>query len=91
MSYRNHFASRVLRVLITAVTISLVNISVADDRPNIVIVFVDDMGFTDLSCFGGEMAQTKNIDRLATEGIQFTNFYVNSPICSPSRLSLIHI
>ncbi|MCL4148360.1 UNVERIFIED_CONTAM: hypothetical protein GTU68_024630 [Idotea baltica] len=46
------------------------------------------MGFTDLSCFGGKRTVTQNIDQLASEGIQFTNFYVNSPICSPSRTAL---
>lgn len=56
--------------------------------PNIVTVFIDDMGFTDLSCFGGTDTVTENIDRLADEGIRFTNFYVNSPICSPSRTAL---
>ena len=58
------------------------------DRPNIVTVFIDDMGWSDLSCFGGERATTEHIDQLATEGIRFTQFYVNSPICSPSRTAL---
>lgn len=57
-------------------------------RPNIVMVFIDDMGFSDLSCFGGQRTQTEHVDRLASEGIRFTNFYVNSPICSPSRVAL---
>lgn len=57
-------------------------------QPNIVVVFIDDMGWSDLSCFGGQGATTENIDRLASEGIRFTNFYVNSPICSPSRVAL---
>ncbi|MGN6133828.1 MAG: sulfatase-like hydrolase/transferase [Aureliella sp.] len=56
--------------------------------PNIITVFIDDMGWADLSCFGGKRVQTKNIDRLASEGIRFRNFYVNSPICSPSRTAL---
>jgi uncharacterized sulfatase len=60
----------------------------AADRPNIVVVFIDDMGWSDLSCFNGDQTQTENIDRLAEEGIRFTNFYVNSPICSPSRVAL---
>ncbi len=60
----------------------------ADRKPNIVVVFIDDMGWSDLSCFGGKAAKTENIDRLAAEGIKFTNFYVNSPICSPSRVAL---
>lgn len=55
---------------------------------NVIVVFIDDMGFTDLSCFGGKATTTEHIDRLASEGIRFTNFYVNSPICSPSRTAL---
>jgi len=57
-------------------------------RPNIITVFIDDMGYSDLSCFGGKAVETQHIDRLAAEGIKFTNFYVNSPICSPSRTAL---
>ncbi|MDA9840914.1 sulfatase-like hydrolase/transferase [Rubripirellula sp.] len=57
-------------------------------RPNVITVFIDDMGWSDLSCFGGERTVTENIDRLASEGHRFTNFYVNSPICSPSRVAL---
>ncbi|WP_372899698.1 sulfatase, partial [Stieleria sp.] len=60
----------------------------ADQRPNVVTVFIDDMGWSDLSCYGGTRAQTENIDALAAEGLRFTNFYVNSPICSPSRVAL---
>ncbi len=58
------------------------------NQPNIVVVFIDDMGWSDLSCYGGTAVQTTNIDRLAREGIRFTQFYVNSPICSPSRVAL---
>ena len=56
--------------------------------PNIVMVFIDDMGWGDFSCFGNQEAQTPNVDRMAAEGIRFTQFYVNSPICSPSRCAL---
>ncbi len=58
------------------------------DQPNIITVFIDDMGWSDLSCFGGDVVKTENIDRLAGEGIRFHRFYVNSPICSPSRVAL---
>ncbi|MCD0461866.1 sulfatase-like hydrolase/transferase [Roseiconus lacunae] len=58
------------------------------NRPNVITVFIDDMGWSDLSCFGGKRIETENIDRLAAEGLRFTNFYVNSPICSPSRVAL---
>ncbi|MEM7475272.1 MAG: sulfatase-like hydrolase/transferase [Planctomycetota bacterium] len=57
-------------------------------KPNIVLVFIDDMGWADFSCFGNESVQTENFDRLAAEGIRFEQFYVNSPICSPSRVAI---
>jgi arylsulfatase A-like enzyme len=55
--------------------------------PNIIFVLVDDMGWSDLSCFGGIRARTPNIDQLAERGLRFRNFYVNAPICSPSRVA----
>jgi len=57
-------------------------------RPNIIMVFIDDMGWGDFSCFGNKDAGTPHIDRLAKEGLAFEDFYVNSPICSPSRTAL---
>lgn len=60
----------------------------AADRPNVILVFIDDMGWGDFSCFGNTEAKTPNIDRLAAEGIAFEQFYVNSPICSPSRVAI---
>jgi arylsulfatase A-like enzyme len=61
----------------------------AQQRPNIIFIFIDDMGYSDLSCFGNKEMQTPNIDRIAKEGIRFTNYYDNSPICSPSRVAAI--
>ena len=58
------------------------------ERPNIVLFFIDDMGWGDFSCFGNKDASTPNIDRMATEGIRFEQFYVNSPICSSSRTAI---
>ncbi len=60
----------------------------AKDRPNLVMVLIDDMGWGDFSCFGNTAAKTPNIDRLAREGLRFEQFYVASPICSPSRVGL---
>lgn len=60
----------------------------ATDRPNVVFIFVDDLGWADVACFGGRVP-TPNIDRLAKEGTQFRQFYVASPICSPSRCGVI--
>lgn len=56
--------------------------------PNIILVFIDDMGWADFSCFGNTAVDTQNIDRLAREGVRFEQFYVNSPICSPSRVAI---
>jgi arylsulfatase A-like enzyme len=56
------------------------------EKPNIVIIMADDMGFSDLSCYGGEM-NTPNLDKLASNGLRFTQFY-NASRCRPSRASL---
>ncbi len=57
------------------------------DRPDIVLVLADDMGFSDIGCYGGEI-ETPNIDRLAADGVRLTQFY-NTARCSPSRASLM--
>lgn len=62
--------------------------SVAKEKTNILFVFIDDMGYADLGCYGREDVHTPNIDQLAKEGILFTQFYVNAPICSPSRVAV---
>ncbi|NQT16531.1 MAG: sulfatase-like hydrolase/transferase [Planctomycetes bacterium] len=60
----------------------------AAEHPNIVFVFIDDLGYGDLSCTGNQDVETANIDRLAAEGTRLTQFYVNAPICSPSRVAV---
>lgn len=61
----------------------------AASKPNILFVLVDDMGFADLSATGNRKVATPNIDRLAAEGLLMTQFYVGSPICSPSRAAFM--
>ena len=61
----------------------------AAERPSVVVVLVDDFGWADPSCYGNAMAKTPNMDRLAREGVRFTQGYVASPICSPSRCGII--
>lgn len=58
-------------------------------KPNFVIIYCDDLGYGDLGCFGSKEVKTPNIDALANSGIRFTNWYSNSPVCSPSRASLL--
>ena len=59
------------------------------DKPNFILIFADDQGYGDLSCFGSKTIRTPNIDRLADEGRKFTSFMVASPVCTPSRAALL--
>lgn len=63
----------------------------ADDAlpPNIVVILADDLGYADVGCFGAEGIRTPNLDRMADEGMRFTQFYVAAPTCSPSRAGLL--
>lgn len=58
-------------------------------RPNIVLILADDLGYGDLGSYGGKTVPTPHLDRLAREGVRFTDAYVTSPSCAPSRLSLM--
>src|SRR5688572_13634666 len=57
-------------------------------KPNIIIIFADDLGYGDIGCFGSSIP-TPNLDRMAKEGVQLTRFYSASPVCSPSRAALL--
>src|SRR5699024_1604227 len=57
------------------------------EHPNFIFVLIDDMGYGDLPVYGNAGVETPHIDRLAKEGVRFTQFYVNAPICSPSRVA----
>jgi len=57
--------------------------------PNFIFILVDDLGWTDLECYGSTFYETPNIDRLAGEGIRFTNAYAACPVCSPTRASIM--
>ena len=61
----------------------------AAERPNVLILFADDLGYGDLGCYGNTVMHTPNIDRLAREGVRFTSAYAGSPVCSPSRAALL--
>ncbi len=58
-------------------------------KPNIIFILVDDLGYGDLGCYGQEVIQTPNIDRMAAEGMVFTDHYAGSTVCAPSRCSLM--
>src|SRR6185436_4828501 len=58
-------------------------------RPNVILILTDDMGYGDLGCYGGFPYHTPNINRLANQGMRFTNFYVSQAVCSASRSSFL--
>jgi len=66
-----------------------VSLHAAALRPNIVLIFVDDMGYGDLGCYGNKRNKTPNIDRLAAEGLRWTSFYSSGAVCVPSRTGLM--
>jgi len=62
---------------------------VASRRPNLVFVLADDLGYADLGCYGAHASFTPNLDRMAAQGLRFTDGYANSPVCSPTRFALM--
>ena len=56
--------------------------------PNVVLIYCDDLGYGDVGCYGSKI-RTPNIDRLAAEGVRFTQFYSANPVCSPARAALL--
>jgi len=65
------------------------NVFTEVSKPNIIIIFCDDLGYGDLGCYGATKQRTPEIDKLARQGMKFTDFYVSSPVCTPSRSSLL--
>lgn len=79
-------------VILVVTSMSCSNQKRSDDRrdsPNVVLIFTDDQGYRDLSCYGAPDIETPNIDKMAAEGVRFTNFYVGQPVCSASRSALL--
>ncbi len=75
--------------LLLALSLLTPVLSMAAERPNIVFILADDLGYGDLSCFGQQKFKTPNIDRLATEGMKLTAHYAGSNVCAPSRCALM--
>jgi len=59
------------------------------EQPNFLFILVDDMGWQDLSCYGNKVFETPNLDKLAEQGMRFTNAYAACPICGPSRAAIM--
>ncbi|WP_256992375.1 sulfatase-like hydrolase/transferase [Paenibacillus sp. XY044] len=58
-------------------------------KPNVIVIYCDDLGYGDLGCYGSDAIRTPHLDALAQDGARFTNWYSNSPVCSPSRAALL--
>ncbi|MCS1407293.1 MAG: Arylsulfatase [Verrucomicrobia subdivision 3 bacterium] len=74
--------------MVWALTFLLGGSLAAAERPNIIFIMADDLGYGDLGCFGQQVIQTPNIDCLAAEGMRLTSFYAGCTVCRPSRLAL---
>ncbi len=81
--------SRFLTAIVCALACSLPAFAEETRTPNIVLILADDLGYGDLACYGNAKIRTPNIDKLATDGTRFTNFYVSQPVCTASRASLL--
>src|SRR5688572_20334660 len=65
--------------------------SAAEQRkpPNVILILADDLGWSDLGCYGSTFHETPNLDRLAAQGMRFTQAYAACPVCSPTRASIL--
>ena len=85
---------RIFLELVTAALIvfsipSLLNANENADKPNIILIMADDLGYGELGCYGQEKIKTPNIDRLCKGGMRFTQHYTSAPVCAPARCSLM--
>ncbi len=89
MKVQRTIAIRCLALCGTLLALMVQLVAAASERPNVVLFFVDDLGWTDLGCYGSDFYETPNIDQLAAEGVRFTQAYAACTVCSPSRAALL--
>lgn len=92
MEYKKKISNRfVLAASIAGIGLPLVSgcSTVQLKKPNVLIILTDDMGYGDISCYNSDQIKTPNIDNIAEHGVRFTNFYVPTPYCAPSRATLL--
>ena len=80
---------KTLSALFLASLLFVAPMASAGDKPNIVLINVDDLGWTDLACFGSEFYETPHIDKLASDGMKFTDAYAACAVCSPTRAAIM--
>ena len=76
-------------IVLGMVFLFMAQLSRAGERPNIIFIFADDLGWGDLGCYGHRQLRTPNLDQLAGDGMLLTDFYVASPVCAPSRVAIM--
>ena len=77
-----------IKKLLLLVSICLLSSVLRAEKPNIVFIFVDDLGWKDIGCYGNEFVETPHIDNLAQDGMRFTDFYAAGAVCSPTRCAV---
>lgn len=82
-------AFKPVKILSLVVTFFILASSHAQQKPNIILILADDLGYADLGCYGQQKTSTPNIDQLAKGGLRFTQFYAGSTVCAPSRSTLM--
>ncbi|MGC8862459.1 MAG: sulfatase-like hydrolase/transferase, partial [Armatimonadota bacterium] len=85
---RREFLSRITAAAAIAPA-AISRADAADRKPNIIFILADDLGYGDLGCYGQKRIKTPNIDRMAAEGVRFTQCYAGSTVCAPSRCALM--
>nr|WP_315853749.1 sulfatase [Novipirellula artificiosorum] len=85
----NSTTALIVRMTLSLTCLGLIQTLSAAEKPNFVVIFTDDQGYGDLSCYGGEHVSTPRIDQMAAEGSRLTSFYVAAPVCTPSRAALM--
>src|SRR5688572_15220632 len=83
------FKNRCIAVILLGLAMSAGFPAFSQQKPNIVLIYTDDLGYGDLSCYGAKNINTPNIDRIARTGLRFTNAHATSATCTPSRFSLL--
>src|SRR2546423_4972963 len=93
MSFRSFFRQVTLALSLAFVSINVnfdrASAAEKDSRPNILFILADDLGYGDLGCYGQQKIKTPNIDKLAANGMRFTDCYAGSTVCAPSRCALM--
>jgi uncharacterized sulfatase len=85
-----HIPSRIaIAASLSGIALIVGGSPVEQKKPNVVIILTDDMGYGDISCYNAKQVKTPNIDKLAKKGVRFTDFYVPTPYCAPSRATLL--